>query len=79
MSPHDDPTPRIFYWLTPALRRTIYTVALAVLPLLSYYGILTEAVAPLWASLIGSILVPGIALAHTPGNPLDGGHERKTH
>lgn len=62
----DAPTPRLLAWLTPEVRRWGYGIALALLPLLTAYGILQEAHAPLWASLVGSILVPGVALAHTP-------------
>lgn len=64
----DAPTPRILDWLTPSVRRWIYGIALALLPILTAYGVLQEAHAPLWASLVGSILVPGLALAHTPGS-----------
>lgn len=53
-------------YLTPAVRKWIYGVALAALPLLIGYGVLDEANAALWAALIGAILVPGLALANTP-------------
>ncbi|MCI6557949.1 hypothetical protein [Schaalia hyovaginalis] len=62
----DAPTPRLASWLTPEVRRWVYGIALAALPLATAYGLVTEAHAPLWASLVGSILVPGLALAHTP-------------
>lgn len=61
-----DPTPQILDWLTPQVRRWLYGIALAILPILTAYSILQEAHAPLWAALVGSILVPGLALAHTP-------------
>lgn len=64
----DAPTPRVLEWLTPQVRRWLYGVALAVLPLATAYGLISDAHAPLWASLVGSILVPGLALAHTPGS-----------
>lgn len=62
----DAPTPRLASWLTPQVRRWAYGIALALLPILTAYGILQDTHAPLWASLVGSILVPGVALAHTP-------------
>ncbi|OYO16296.1 hypothetical protein CGZ94_04975 [Enemella evansiae] len=52
--------------LTPAARRWLYGIALAALPLLIVYGILTETTAPLWGALAGAILVPGVAIANTP-------------
>lgn len=52
--------------LSPTVRSWLYGIALAVLPILVGYGILTEAEAPLWAALIGSVLVPGVAFANRP-------------
>ena len=76
MSPHDDPTPRIFYWLTPSLRRYVYGITLAVMPLLTAYGIVSDTLAPLWVAVLSSVLVPGLALAHTPsGHPHSEGTE----
>lgn len=75
MSPHDDPTPRIFHWLTPSLRRYVYGIALAVMPLLTAYGIVSDTLAPLWVAVLSSVLVPGLALAHTPsGHPHEARH-----
>ena len=51
---------------SPAIRRWIYSVALVLIPLLVFYGILSEAAAPLWVALVGAILVPGLAVANTP-------------
>lgn len=51
----------------PGLRRWIYGVATAGLPLLIAYGVVAEAQAPLWASLISAVLVPGLAWVNTPG------------
>lgn len=48
--------------LTRRGRKWIYGIALAVLPILTTYGILTEEQAVLYATLLGSILVPGLAL-----------------
>lgn len=51
---------------TPAVRRWIYLAALAGLPLLVFYGIISKESAPLWVAFIGAILVPGLAAANTP-------------
>lgn len=52
--------------LPPHVRRWVYLVALAVLPLLIAYGILDESQAPLWIALLGAIFVPGLAARNTP-------------
>ena len=52
-------------YLTPAVRKWIYGVALALLPLLIGFGIVKAEDAPLWAALIGAILVPALAVTHT--------------
>lgn len=44
-------------------RRWIYGISLAVLPILTAYGLITEDTAVLWATLLGAILVPGLALS----------------
>lgn len=52
-------------WLNKAVhRKWLYQVAMAGIPLLVAYGAVSESVAPLWAALVGSILVPGLALSH---------------
>lgn len=51
---------------TPAVRAWIYGVAIAALPLLIGYGLLSETDAALWAAVVGAILVPGLAFANTP-------------
>lgn len=53
-------------FLPPAVRSWLYGVALAVLPLLVVAGLVTEAEAPLWAVLVGAVLVPGVATAYRP-------------
>lgn len=55
-------------WLSqhPHARRWVYGVALAVVPLLTAYGLVSEDHAPLWVSLISAVLVPTLALANTP-------------
>ncbi len=52
--------------LTPAVRRWVYGIALAAMPLAVLYGIVSEAAAPLWVTLAGAVLVPGLAIANTP-------------
>lgn len=56
-------------WLSenPLARKWVYGVALAVVPLLTAYGLVSEELAPLWVSLVSAVLVPGLALANTPG------------
>ncbi|MFW0112099.1 phage holin [Rothia sp. CCM 9416] len=56
-------------WLSdnPQARKWVYGVALAVVPLLTAYGLVSEELAPLWVSLVSAVLVPGLALANTPG------------
>lgn len=49
--------------LTLRGRRWIHGIALAVLPLLVTYGIISEEIAPLYVALLGAILVPSIALS----------------
>lgn len=57
-------------WLSenPGVRRWVYGVALAVVPLLTAYGLISETMAPLWISLVSAVLVPGLALANTPSS-----------
>lgn len=52
-------------WLSKAShRKWLYQIAMAGVPLLVAYGAVSEQVAPLWVALIGSILVPSLALSH---------------
>lgn len=51
-------------YLTPARRRWIYGIAIAVLPLLIAYGVVSKEDAPLWIALVGAVLVPGLAVAN---------------
>lgn len=53
-------------WLPQNLRRRIYLIVSAALPLLTAYGIISETVAPLWAGLAAAALVAPLAAAHTP-------------
>ena len=52
-------------WLTPAVRKWLYGIAVVVMPLLIAYGVLSAEEAPLWIALVGAVLVPGLAVAHT--------------
>lgn len=48
------------------VRKWLYGVSLAAIPLLVAYGIIEKDDAPLWIALAGSILAPTLALAHLP-------------
>lgn len=51
------------------VRKWVYGISLAVIPLLVAYGVLDEAAAPLWVALVGAVVAPGLALANlTPAN-----------
>lgn len=63
----DAPTPRLATWLTPQVRRWLYAIITATVPLLMVYGVVESETAPLWLALAASILGTGTALAHTPG------------
>lgn len=52
--------------LRPVVRRYVYGVAIAAVPLLQVYGIVSEETAPLWAAVLGSALVPVLAVGNTP-------------
>jgi hypothetical protein len=54
------------------VRRWIYGVCLAAIPLLVALGIIEDAIAPLIIALIGAIIAPGLALANiSPDAPLN--------
>jgi hypothetical protein len=42
--------------IPPDIRRWLYLVTMAVIPLLVAYDVLTDTVAPLWASLAAAVL-----------------------
>lgn len=46
------------------IRRWIYGVSLAVIPLLVALGILEDEIAPLVIALVGAVIAPGLALAN---------------
>lgn len=49
-------------------RKYLYGVALAVLPIVTAAGIITEELAALYATLLGAILVPWLGLVDTSNN-----------
>jgi hypothetical protein len=54
------------------VRRWIYGVSLAAIPLLVALGIIEDAIAPLIIALVGAIIAPGLALANiSPDAPLN--------
>lgn len=68
----DAPTPRHMQWLTPTVRRWLYGVLVALVPLLIAYGVIEETTAPLWLALASSVLGTTTALLHTPTGGGDG-------
>lgn len=51
-------------YLTREVRKWIYGIALAVVPLLVALGIVKSADAPLWIALAGAVIAPTLALAN---------------
>lgn len=51
-------------FLPADVRKWVYGVAIVAMPLLVFYGLVSEAAAPLWIALVGGILVPGLAIAN---------------
>lgn len=58
-------------FLTPRGRKWLHSIALAFLPIITAAGIMTEQTAALWATLVGAILVPWIALEENHSAELD--------
>ena len=57
-------------WIkSPAARRWIYRVALAVIALLGFYGLVSDESAALWGVLVASVLSLPLAGANTPTSP----------
>jgi hypothetical protein len=54
------------------IRRWVYGVAIAAIPLLVAFGIIEESQAPLWVALVAAVIAPGLALANV--TPDDDGH-----
>ena len=46
------------------VRKWIYGVALAGIPLLVAFGIIEESQAPLWVAFVAAVIAPGLALAN---------------
>jgi len=51
------------------VRKWIYTVCLALIPLAVAYGWLEDEMAPLWVALLAAILSPGLALMNMKADP----------
>ena len=52
-------------WLTPAVRKWLYGIAVVVMPLLITYGVVDASRGALWLAIVGAVLVPGLAFANT--------------
>lgn len=50
----------------PAIRKWLYGITSAAVPILVAYGILEEATAPLWLALFAQVFATGTAYLHTP-------------
>lgn len=62
MNRHAAPAP-----LVPlTVRRWLYGVATALVPLLVVYGLVDDSTAPLWLALAAQVLATGTAWIHTP-------------
>lgn len=53
-------------WLTPARRRYLYLIMLALVPLLVGYGVVTETEAASWLGVAGAVLGLTTATANVP-------------
>jgi hypothetical protein len=51
-------------YFTRPVRKWLYGISLAGVPLLVAYGAIDDAAAPLWIALAGSVLAPTLALTH---------------
>lgn len=71
----DAEAPRLNRWLramsSPRARRWLYGVLMAVVPILTFYGALTEQEATLWAGMVATVLGLGTAIANVPAPELD--------
>jgi hypothetical protein len=53
-------------------RKSIYLVSVAAVPLLVFYGVISEDAAPLWVALVAAVVAPMTALTHlTPEEPVE--------
>ena len=56
---------KVMKWFaTAGNRKLLYRISLALIPLLVFYGVISQDAAPLWVALVGSLLAPSLALAH---------------
>ena len=63
-------------WLNEPRRAYLYRVSLAVIPLLSIYGIVADNTLTLWAGIVAAVLNVGLATANTSTKPdTDEGHD----
>lgn len=67
MSDHTIPDPHpALPFLTPRVRAWLYRVAVAVLALAAFYGLLADESIALWVGLVAAFLGSGTAALHTP-------------
>lgn len=52
-------------------RKYLYMVSLAAIPLLVFYGVVSQDAAPLWIALIGAVVAPSVALRNITPNDAD--------
>lgn len=52
--------------LNPSVRRWLYGVVIAVIPILTALGVITDEMAPLIVALVGALLAVGVADFHVP-------------
>ena len=56
-------------WLSDSKhRKHLYMVCLAAIPLLVFYGLVSQDAAPLWIALIGAVVAPTVALKNITPN-----------
>jgi hypothetical protein len=59
-------------WLrNPKNRKHLYMVSLAAIPLLVFYGLVSQDAAPLWIAVIGAVVAPTVALNNITVSPSD--------
>lgn len=63
MSDHEKKTTDI---IPATVRSWLYGVALAVIPILAAYGLVSDQMAPLWAAFIAAVLSTGTSFAYRP-------------
>jgi hypothetical protein len=54
---------KVMKW-TAGNRKLLYRISLALIPLLVFYGVISQDAAPLWIALVGSVFAPMLALAN---------------